>query len=112
MGIDIRKLVDNNQFEKQKKNPNNEINTNSKQDNEKKKSKHDILYENLLNNMNDDDEIVDNNYINETANIYLLNDNKSDQVVLSDIVYNEELGLAVQKLPENVTIDSLWKIIN
>ena len=112
LGIDIRKLVDNNQFEKQKKNPNNEINTNSKQDNEKKKSKHDILYENLLNNMNDDDEIVDNNYINETANIYLLNDNKSDQVVLSDIVYNEELGLAVQKLPENVTIDSLWKIIN
>jgi len=112
LGIDIRKLVDNNQFEKQKKNPNNEINTNSKKDNEKKKSKHDILYENLLNNMNDDDEIVDNNYINETANIYLLNDNKSDQVVLSDIVYNEELGLAVQKLPENVTIDSLWKIIN
>ena len=60
----------------------------------------------------DENEVENNNYINETANIYLLNDNKSDQVAITDIVFSEELGLAVQKLPEGVTIDSLWKLIN
>ena len=109
LGIDIKKLMDSEQNDNSKQ-VSNEISTNST--NEKKKSKHDIAYENLLNNMNDDEEIADNNYINETANIYLLNDNKSDQVNITDIVYSEELGLAVQKLPDNVTIDSLWKIIN
>ena len=109
LGIDIKKLMDSDQNDNSKQ-VSNEISTNS--NTEKKKSKHDIAYENLLNNMNDDEEIADNNYINETANIYLLNDNKSDQVNITDIVYSEELGLAVQKLPDNVTIDSLWKIIN
>ena len=107
LGIDIKKLMGSNDSSKM---TSNDISTNSNK--EKKKSKHDIIYENLLNNMNDEDEVADNNYINETANIYLLNDNKSDQVSITDIVYSEELGLAVQKLPENVTIDSIWKIIN
>ena len=27
-----------------------------------------------------------------------------------DIIYNEDLGLATEKLPDNVTMEGLWKI--
>ena len=130
LGIDIKKLMDTNDFYKSpnsnKEVSDNKINTNSDKNtnqvndnnnnnnnNERPKNKHDIAYEKVLENMQDDEnEVENNNYINETANIYLLNDNKSDQVAITDIVFSEELGLAVQKLPEGVTIDSLWKLIN
>ena len=128
LGIDIKKLMDTNDFYKSpdsnkevsdnKINTNsdkntNQVNDNNNNNNERPKNKHDIAYEKVLENMQDDEnEVENNNYINETANIYLLNDNKSDQVAITDIVFSEELGLAVQKLPEGVTIDSLWKLIN
>ena len=27
------------------------------------------------------------------------------------VVYNEDLGLACEKLPQGLTLDSLWKIV-
>jgi Bardet-Biedl syndrome 5 protein len=60
----------------------------------------------------DDFEIIDTNYFNDQANmLYYMISNQDKKNSVTDIVYSYDLGLAIEKLPENITLDSLWKII-
>ena len=57
------------------------------------------------------EEISDNNDDQQAGMIYLINEGRNKQNSINDIEFSKELGIACQKLPENVTIDDLWKII-
>ena len=57
------------------------------------------------------EEISDNNDDQQAGIIYLINEGRNKQNSINDIEFSKELGIACQKLPENVTIDDLWKII-
>ena len=67
---------------------------------------------NKLLNAKDDVEIIETNYFNEQSSMcnYIIN-NQDKKNAFTDIVYSVELGLAIERLPDNVTLDSLWKII-
>ena len=43
--------------------------------------------------------------------VYLINEGRNKQNSINDIEFSKELGIACQKLPENVTINDLWKIV-
>lgn len=108
IGIDIKKFFNENESKKKETEEKKEINV--------KENKENIQnFTQMVNKKNEDeDEIVDQNYINEMTNAltYQEGNGRNKQNAITDIVFSNELGCAVEKLPENVTIDSLWKIIN
>lgn len=61
----------------------------------------------------EEDEITDNNYINEISSsiVYAMN-NQDKRNAITDIAFSPELGIAIERLPDGITIDKLWKIIN
>jgi len=66
----------------------------------------------LLNEMNDEVEVIYVNYFNEQpAILNYLTSNQEKRNTINDIMYCPELGISVERLPDGVYIDSLWKII-
>jgi Bardet-Biedl syndrome 5 protein len=60
----------------------------------------------------DDVEIVDTNYFNEHSNLlYYMTSNNEKKNTKNDIVYSLELGMAIERLPDNSNLENLWKII-
>ena len=57
------------------------------------------------------EEISENNEDEQAGMVYLINEGRNKQNSINDIEFSKELGIACQKLPENVTINDLWKII-
>jgi len=69
------------------------------------------ISEENLNVRTDDIEIIDSDqYFHNTAgkNAYIVG---CDQNSTKEIVFCEELGLSIEKLPSNLTIEQLWKIV-
>jgi hypothetical protein len=57
-------------------------------------------------------EIIETNFFNEQSNmLYYMTTSSEKNNSLSDIVYSPILGLAIERLPDNISIESLWKII-
>ena len=57
------------------------------------------------------EEISDKNEDDQAGMVYLINEGRNKQNSINDIEFSKELGIACQKLPENVTINDLWKIV-
>ena len=57
------------------------------------------------------EEISDSNEDEQAGIVYLINEGRNKQNSINEIEFSQELGIACQKLPENVTINDLWKII-
>ena len=57
------------------------------------------------------EEISDSNEDEQAGIVYLINEGRNKQNSINEIEFSKELGIACQKLPENVTINDLWKII-
>jgi Bardet-Biedl syndrome 5 protein len=70
-------------------------------------------YNIMLNNQfTDDIEIIQTNYFNEhPAMLNYLANNQEKKNTVNDIVFCPELGMSIERLPDNVSIDNLWKII-
>jgi hypothetical protein len=70
-------------------------------------------YNNMLKNQfSEDVEIIQINYFNEhPAMMNYLANNQEKKNTVNDIVYCPELGMSIERLPDNVSIDNLWKII-
>lgn len=59
-----------------------------------------------------DVEVIESNYFNEQSNmLYYMTSNNEKKNTVQDIVFSPELGLAVEKLPDGVKLEDLWKII-
>ena len=58
-----------------------------------------------------EEEISESNEDEQAGIVYLINEGRNKQSNINDIEFSKELGIACQKLPENVTINDLWKII-
>jgi hypothetical protein len=57
-------------------------------------------------------EIIETNFFNEQSNmLYYMTTSSEKKNSINDIVYSPLLGLAVERLPDNLSIESLWKII-
>jgi Bardet-Biedl syndrome 5 protein len=66
----------------------------------------------IQNRKDDDVEIVDTNYFNDQSNLLYYMTSKNDKKnTKNDIVYSVELGMAIERLPDNTNLESLWKII-
>ena len=108
LGVNINKLmIDDNKANKPKKDK-NEI----QEQHPKKVNKIDEHFKKVVNKYFTDEDEIDNNDFNGISSIYLLNDYKNKQNNINDIVFSKELGCAIEKLPDKVTIDNLWKINN
>ena len=57
------------------------------------------------------EEISDQNDDEQAGMVYLINEGRNKQNSINDIEFNKELGIACQKLPDNVSINDLWKIL-
>ena len=57
------------------------------------------------------EEISDKIEDDQAGMVYLINEGRNKQSSINDIEFSKELGIACQKLPDNITIDDLWKII-
>ena len=57
------------------------------------------------------EEISDKNEDEQAGIVYLINEGRNKQNSINDIEFSKELGIACQKLPDNITINDLWKII-
>ena len=111
LGVNINKLmIDDSKVNKQKKD-NKQISQVPEQP-PKKLNKIDEHFKKVVNKYFTDEDIIDNNNFNGISSIYLLNDYKNKQNNINDIVFCKELGCAIEKLPDKVTIDNLWKINN
>jgi Bardet-Biedl syndrome 5 protein len=85
---------------------------NEKNENFEKILKNEFLNKNNSHHMNDDVEVIETNYFNEQSNmLYYLTSNQEKKNVMGDIVYSNELGLAVERLPEKMSLENMWKII-
>ena len=106
IGIDIKKYFDMDETKKNKEKTKNVTETNK----ETMKTFNKMIEQ----KKEDEEEIIDQNYFNEISNAvaYQIGNNRNKDVAIGDIVFSNELGCAVEKLPEGVTIDHLWKIIN
>jgi len=83
------------------------INKNEIFDDEKREK-----FNNMLNEMNDEVEITHTNYFNEQPTmLHYITSNQEKRNTINDIMYCPELGISVERLPDGVTLDSLWKII-
>jgi len=101
-------MIDENKPNKQNKNKNEQ----PQEQPPKKANKIDEHFKKVVNKYFTDEDEIDNNNFNGISSIYLLNDYKNKQNNINDIVFSKELGCAIEKLPDKVTIDSLWKINN
>ena len=111
LGVNINKLMlDDSKVNKQKKD-NKQISQIPEQP-PKKLNKIDEHFKKVVNKYFTDEDIIDNNNFNGISSIYLLNDYKNKQNNINDIVFCKELGCAIEKLPDKVTIDNLWRINN
>jgi hypothetical protein len=111
LGVNINKLmIDDSKVNKQKKD-NKQISQVPEQP-PKKLNKIDEHFKEVVNKYFTDEDIIDNNNFNGISSIYLLNDYKNKQNNINDIVFCKGLGCAIEKLPDKVTIDNLWKINN
>jgi hypothetical protein len=111
LGVNINKLmIDDSKVNKQKKD-NKQISQVPEQP-PKKLNKIDEHFKKVVNKYFTDEDIIDNNNFNGISSIYLLNDYKNKQNNINDIVFCKELGCAIEKLPDKVTIDNLWRINN
>jgi len=109
LGVNINKLmIDENKPNKQNKDKNEQ----PQEQPPKKANKIDEHFKKVVNKYFTDEDEIDNNNFNGISSIYLLNDYKNKQNNINDIVFSKELGCAIEKLPDKVTIDSLWKINN
>ncbi len=72
--------------------------------------KNDRIYNKLMKEFPDDIEIIETKFFNEQAALMsYLNSKAERNVSKKDIVYNSELGLAMEKLPTNQSLESIWK---
>ena len=109
LGVNINKLMlEDNKTNKQKKDKNEQ----PQEQPPKKANKIDEHFKKVVNKYFTDEDEIDNNNFNGISSIYLLNDYKNKQNNINDIVFSKELGCAIEKLPDKVTIDNLWKINN
>ena len=110
LGVNINKLmIDDNKANKPKKDKNE---LTPQEQHPKKVNKIDEHFKKVVNKYFTDEDEIDNNNFNGISSIYLLNDYKNKQNNINDIVFSKELGCAIEKLPDKVTIDNLWKINN
>ena len=87
-------------------------NNNNNQAVHSKKKKTEDEFSHLTGAKHDDVEIIETNYFNEQSNmLYYMTSNQERKNAITDIVYSHELGLAIEKLPDKSTLESLWKII-
>lgn len=70
------------------------------------------IYNKLMKEFPDDLEIIDTNIFNDQSALQVYLSEKSDIVNnnIKDIIFNTELGLAIEKIPNNLTIEKIWKI--
>lgn len=54
-------------------------------------------------------EVEDKGYT-QSGVIYLINETRNKNCTINDIVFNVDLGIAAEKLPEGIKIEDLWKI--
>ena len=112
LGVNINKLMlDDSKVNKQKKD-NKEQKSQAPEQPPKKVNRIDEHFKKVVNKYFTDEEFIDNNNFNGISSIYLLNDYKNKQNNINDIVFCKELGCAIEKLPDKVTIDNLWRINN
>ena len=57
------------------------------------------------------EEISEKNDDEQAGMVYLINEGRNKQNSINDIEFSKELGIACQKLPDNVSINDLWKIL-
>ncbi len=63
-------------------------------------------------NTNEEVEVIETNYFNEQSNIlYYMTNQQDKKGSITDVVFSKELGLAIERLPDNTTAETLWKII-
>jgi len=63
-------------------------------------------------NSNEEVEVIETNYFNDQSNIFYYMTNQQDKKnTMTDVIYSAELGLAIERFPENNSIESLWRII-
>ena len=55
-------------------------------------------------------EIEDRGGYTQSGVIYLINEGRNKKCSINDIVFNKELGIAAEKLPDGINIGDLWKI--
>lgn len=86
---------------------NDNANNNVDQEEEKREK-----FNHMLNDMNDEVEIIHTNYFNEQPTmLHYITSNQEKRNTINDIMYCPEFGISVERLPDGVTVDSLWKII-
>lgn len=114
LGIEIKKFLAIQDEYEQKAKGTNTVQTNpmGNKTNSHYKITKDSFNQQIKEKRDEEDEITDNNYINEmsTSVIYAMN-NQDKRNAITDIAFCPELGIAIERLPEGITIDKLWKII-
>jgi len=69
-------------------------------------------FNHMLNEMNDEVEIINTNYFNEQPTmLHYITSNQEKRNTINDVMYCPELGVSVERLPDGVTVNSLWKIL-
>jgi hypothetical protein len=112
LGVNINKLMNDDDFNNNMNKIKNDKNEKSQQQPAKKVNRIDEHFKKVVNKYFKEEDEIDNNNLNGISSIYLLNDYKNKQNNINDIVFSKELGCAIEKLPDKITIDSLWKINN
>lgn len=72
--------------------------------------KNERVYGKLMNEFPDDVEIIQTNFFNEQAILESYIRSKNDKVInKNDIMYSQELGLSIERIPDNQTVEKIWK---
>lgn len=103
---------DNKETTNTKSSENNIINNSTSINiNKQIEEKQNRIYSKLMREFPDDLEIIETNFFNEqqAMQVYLSNKNEKTSTI-RDIIYRPELGLACERLPKNITLESIWKI--
>ena len=88
----------------------NIITSTENQINKQVQDKNDRIYNKLMKEFPDDIEIIETNFFNEQAALASYLKSKPERNMnKKDIIYNSELGLAIERIPTNQTIESIWK---
>lgn len=90
---------------------NNNVNSISNTNNYQYQGNENRVYNKLMKEFPEDIEIVETNFFNEqlTMMSYLSN-NQDKTPTIRDIIFKPEIGLAVEKVPNNPTLESIWKL--
>ena len=79
--------------------------------NKQYEEKQERIYNKLMKEFPDDLEIIETNFFNEQQTMQAYLSNKQDKTPsIRDIVFRPELGLACERLPNDITLDQIWKL--